>query len=324
MIAAGRRSIRSSAPVRGGLAASVLLAAVALGGCGSLSGSAGTASAQTTGPAASSPATTDAGSAGAAADPSASAGSPAPATSGVESTPSVATAGQNAAPPLPAGDGAAFAERLRAAMTARGTAAFTMTGDGASSSTAKGVIQFTGAGQSMSMSMLSSGKTVQMVILPDAWYINPGSKIGGKSWIKITEKGKDPLSKAFVPLFATMRQQSSPAPAAAALKGVPVTTVPGQVDVDGVRTVRYVLKQNSKQMLAAMPAASRAQAAKSLAGASSVTTYYVDDQNLVRKIVVVTTIGGRRQTTTMLYRNWGDPVSIVPPSPSDIASMPTV
>jgi hypothetical protein len=209
-------------------------------------------------------------------------------------------------------------------MTARGTAAFTMTEGGATSSTAKGVIQFTGAGQSMSMSMLSSGKTVRMVILPDAWYISSGSKIGGKNWIKITEKGKDPLSKAFVPIFASMRQQSSPVPAAAALKGVPVTMVPGSVELDGVRTVRYVVKQNSKQLLAAMPAAARAQQAKSLAGASSVTTYYVDEQNLVRKIVVVTTVGGRRQTSTMIYQHWGDPVSIVPPSPSDIAVMPTV
>jgi hypothetical protein len=160
---------------------------------------------------------------------------------------------------------------------------------------------------------------MKMIMVGGAFYLDLGEKMQGKTWLRVDEKGKDPLSKAMGPLLATIRQQLNLSASASAFRGVTATSVAGAT-IDGASTVGYVVKLNSQQIIAALPADVRKSMASPMAGATSVSTYYVDPEWLPRKIVIVTTVKGKKTPMSVMYSNWGDPVTITAPPASDVAT----
>jgi hypothetical protein len=234
-------------------------------------------------------------------------------------SPGVTVGGPDSGPPLSSGtmNAAQFATHLKAAVAAARTAVLRTSGAG---SVTQGVMRY-GDHLAMSLTMTASGRHSRVIMLGDVYYMDIGEKVQGRSWLKIDPKGKDQLSKSIAPMLAGLRQQTDVGAVPASYAGLTVTASPGQT-VDGVHTVNYSLRQNSKQLIASLPAAQRSLLASALAGMSSVTTFAVGPDWLPRRVVVVTTTKGKKSTMTIAYTRWGQPVTITAPPASDVITGP--
>jgi hypothetical protein len=193
---------------------------------------------------------------------------------------------------------------------------------GATGTNSTGVVRYQPANIAMSLRAVAAGRTMRIVVLNGAFYLDLGQPMAGKQWLRIDAKGTDPMSKTFAPLLDTMRTQSDPATPLTSLRGVPAVSGGSGGVVDGVPTRRYTIKLNSRQLLASLPATTRSTLGSALAGATSSTTYYVDAGTLPHKVVTVTTLKGRTSTNITTYSHWGQPVSIAAPPASQVGNPP--
>ncbi|HEY6794824.1 MAG TPA: hypothetical protein VI248_09085 [Kineosporiaceae bacterium] len=262
---------------------------------------------------------TGAGSTGAAAGPGDSGSSgPAAGPGGVGTSPSGSRGTEEAGPPVPAGtmSAARFASQLKLAVAAKKTTALRMTGGGA---VAQGVMRYGPDDLAMSLTMTQEGRRTRVILVGDVYYLDVGEKVLGKTWTKIDLKGTSRISKTMGPLLATLRQQTDLGYVPPSYQALTVAAAQGPT-IAGVSTVNYTLKQNSQQLVAALPAAQRAALSSALAATSAVTTFSVGHDWLPRKVVVVTTTKGKSATTTITYSKWGGPVTITPPPVGDTTS----
>jgi|SRR5689334_9948496 len=235
------------------------------------------------------------------------------------SSPDPATAAGSGADAPPASgtmDGAALASKVADAAFAKQTVTMDMTGDGGT--TISGVVRY-GKVVEEALTIGSSGRELRAVLVGGVMYLDLGQKINGKSWLKIDPKSKNPMIAAMAPLLGTLQQQSNLRSLAAGLKGVKAVAGPGET-VDGAQTTAYRVVMNSKQLVAALPAAQRKLLGPAMAGTSATTTYYVDGEWLPRKVVIVTRSKGKTSTQTVTYSKWGEPVTIAAPAPSDVTT----
>jgi hypothetical protein len=234
---------------------------------------------------------------------------------GASTSSGVEVGGLDAGPPVAVGtlNAAQLATRLKAAVGAAHTATIKTSGTG---STSQGVMRY-GNDLAMSLTMTAAGRRSRVILVGDVYYMDMGEKAQGKSWLKIDPKGKGQLSKTMGPLLASLRQQADVGAVPPSYAGLTAAAAPGQM-VDGVRTVSYTLKQNTKQLIAALPAAQRATLAPALAGMSAVTTFAVGPDWLPRRVTVTTTAKGKKATTVITYSHWGQAVTITPPPASDV------
>ena len=212
-------------------------------------------------------------------------------------------------------DAAEFTTNLRNAAFTKRTATLTMAGDGGLK--AQGVVRY-GSDLAMALTMTTAGKRIRVVILGSTYYVDPGAKIGGKTWLRIDEHGTDAISKALAPTMGYLRQQSDLSQPSTAFRGVKAVGKAGPV-VDGAPTVAYTIRLTSAQLLATVPPDLRTTLGPGLAGATSVSTYYVDSAWLPRKVVVVTTTKGKKATSTLTYGKWGRPVTVAAPPAADVS-----
>lgn len=213
-------------------------------------------------------------------------------------------------------DAAELVNRVNKAALAKQTAV--VSADSGAQGSMKGVAHY-GKNLEMSMTMVSSGQTMKIVMLGNATYLDMGQPVNGKHWLKIDSKSQDPTMKLLSSVMSSAKQQSGLPQAPAAFKGVPTTSSAGE-DVAGVPTVAYTMKLNSKQIIAALPADMRKLVGSTLAGATAETTYYVGADWLPRKVVTKSTVQGKVTNSAITYDKWGEPVTIKAPAASDITT----
>jgi hypothetical protein len=187
--------------------------------------------------------------------------------------------------------------------------------------TADGAVRY-GQDFALTLTVHVGAQKMRMIILPDAYYLDSGQKLNGKTWIKLDAKGTDPLSKAVAPMMALLRQQTNVSLPPASFQGAKAVGRAGPV-LAGEPTIAFTIKLTAKQLAASLSPELRKLAGSSAGGATSVSTYYVDSQWLPRKVVIVNTAKGKKATTTTItYAKWGEPVTVAAPPASQTTTAP--
>lgn len=197
-------------------------------------------------------------------------------------------------------DAAAFITRLVDAISEQKTAKLDLTLG--SSLSAKADVEYSTTDTSMSLSMNTGAQTVNVVLDGGVMYLQ---QTEGSKYLKI---GKDDPA-----LGSLLGQLGGFGPRAALenLKaGVTKVEDKGSEQIDGVELEHYVLTVDSKKAKAifGVPAGSAKTPAK--------VRYHlwVDSDDLVRQVKM--TISGQR--LVMKVSDWGKPVTITPPPPSQV------
>lgn len=201
----------------------------------------------------------------------------------------------------------------RAAMEA-GSAHMAMTMKGAASMSAEGDMTYEAgaADMQMKMSMAQMGKgELEMRYVAQKIYIQfPGMTPPGK-FIAIDPKDQSsPLGKSFSGLTGQLDPLASVKSMEAAVTRVDRV---GEAKVDGARVDHYRVAVDTAKMMKDLKQPNSAGMPKSL-------TYdmWLDDDNLIRKMSF--DVSGA--SVEMLLSNWGQPVKVERPAPSDLVKAP--
>ena len=256
-----------------------------------------------------------AGSATSLAGPAGSASSSAPKPSSSDSSAPAAT------PSL-----AELATRVTAAEKAKGTARMVSTSSGADGARATGAVRFRGSGMDFAVTTKAAGRTVQMVFIGGAMYMNVGEKYQGKGWLRIAPGGSDPLSKTLGPLLT---QLGTSLDLKTQLTGSKDSKITGatRAELGGVPATRYAMVTSEKALLAQFDKiATTPQMRKALRsqfkGAHAESVLWIGDDDLPLR-VDSRVVGGNAPgaTSSVSYSDWGKPVSIRVPRRSDTANL---
>jgi hypothetical protein len=216
--------------------------------------------------------------------------------------------------------------RVLAATRAKGTAHMASTTSGGAGLRYSGVMRVHGSGADLSMTAaLPGGRSMTVVVVGGALYMNPGQAIQGKHWVKVTPGGSDPLSKALAPALTQLRNGLDINAQVPATKDAKITAAT-RTELAGVATTRYTVVSSVSALLAkldefAPPPEIRAALRKQFAGAHAESVLWVDDRGLPLR-VDSSVVGGPATdagTTTTTYSRWGEPVKIVAPPRGDVA-----
>ena len=174
--------------------------------------------------------------------------------------------------------------RVLAATRTKGTAHMASTTSGGAGLRYSGVMRVHGSGADLSMTAaLPGGRSMTVVVVGGALYMNPGQAIQGKHWVKVTPGGSDPLSKALAPALTQLRNGLDiNAQVPAATKDAKITAAT-RTELAGVATTKYTVVSSVSALLAkldefAPPPEIRAALHKQFAGAHAESVLWVDDR----------------------------------------------
>jgi len=253
--------------------------------------------------------------------------SPAPAPTGTSTSPSASAVQQAPTPSAPspgpksASDLRELTRRMNAAARAKRTAQVLFTTG--SATTMKGAIRYRGNGADVAVTVTdASGKHVKILVVDSVGYIAPGQKILGKTWVKISRTGKDPLSKANSQAMTTLSRSLDVSSQLAKARDAKIESS-SPAELDGVRMTRYIVTLSERDFLdqltsVTLTPAQRRQIAAQFKGARGRSVLYVDDGDLLRR-VESTMVGGKAPVSAgvVTYSHWGEPVEISAPPASD-------
>ncbi len=221
---------------------------------------------------------------------------------------------------------AELSTRITAAAKAKGTARLTSESSGPASTRSTGVQRFGRSGLEFSVTTSAGGRTVKMIFVGGAAYMNVGEKYQGKSWLRISPRGTDPLSKALAPLLTQLGTSLDVGSQVANAKGSTITGTT-RTDLDGKAVTKYSVVQSPEAFQAqldkfATTPEMRAQLRKQFKGASTETQLWVGDDDLPARYETRVVGGSAPETTTTVsYSDWGKPVTISAPRPADVVDL---
>ena len=201
----------------------------------------------------------------------------------------------------------------------------TVTSDGTAGGRLVGVVRFRRSGMDLSMtsSRLDGGTAMRIVYVGSAVYLDLGTKHEGKTWVRITPGGADPLSQTIGPLLREVGAGLDPRKQ---LTGSRDSTVTGasRTRLAGVAATRYTLVTSEEALLAQMEeiatsAGMLAEVQKQFKGSHAESVLLIGDDGLPLRIDS-RVVGGRTPSATsrITYSHWGEPVTIVAPPRSDV------
>lgn len=212
-----------------------------------------------------------------------------------------------AAGPMTAAD---FAQRMNDAQYEAGSAHFTQVMEVAGKRIETvGDVVLVDDPSRMKMSMTMPG-SMELRLIDGETYLNLGQLTGGKFFTR----SKDSSSPLFAQLGTALEQVDLGKQLAvfeAALKDF--TADEGAETIDGVKTTKYTLTLDTKELLAAQGAAAPGEA---LAQLGDTVTYdlYAGPDDLPRRLVM----DAAGTAVTMEFSKWGEPADIVAPAPDQI------
>jgi hypothetical protein len=213
-------------------------------------------------------------------------------------------------------DAVAFTARLGEAMRAKGTT--TVTSTGLLPMTVH--LRMTSTRVDLEASAGTGPTAWRMIVVDGATYVHVGAPVKGRHWTKL-----DPTrgSSALKGAAGSLAQWSDPAAALAGLTDEVFAVKGGSEGIDGVRTTKYTVSLTTEQLAKVAQARPGEASASVPAGLSTVTHYYVDDAWLPRRVVTETSLPQEQvPPATLTYRDWGGPVTITAPDPSDVREGP--
>jgi hypothetical protein len=260
-------------------------------------------------------------------------GSSAPASTGAaEAASSPAATVASAAPsssssaPVAVPDVAELNTRLTAAARARSTARLTTTSDAAAGLRSTGALRYRANGVDFAATTVAGGRTVKMVLVDGAAYMNVGEPYQGKHWFHIAPHGSDPVSKALSPILNQLSTSLDPKSQFAAAKGSKITSA-ARSELGGVPVTKYTLVSTEAALLAQLDKfAPTPELRKTLLaqfkGAHAESVLWLDANDLPLRVdsrVVGPSAPGT--ATSVTYSDWGKPVTITAPPRSDVVDL---
>jgi len=211
------------------------------------------------------------------------------------------------ATPLTAGD---FVPRLVAAQRKAGTAHL----EGSVSAGSAGQIELDGdlrldaanAGARVTMSMAMLGQGVEAILLDDELFVKIPGMSSSKPWLKI-DLSSGPLASSGLGALNMGSMLKG-------MQGALSIKPKGQESIDGIDTTRYAVTVNAAKALAAQGLGSLAPST----GKSIVYNLWVDSDDLVRKLAA----DSKSFSLQMQLSDYGSPVTIEAPPPSEIGTSP--
>lgn len=227
--------------------------------------------------------------------------------------PATPTAGQQVA-------ASGLADRMVAAVRDKRTATLAIRRQsGGTTSTGQGVLRLDASGTSAATSITTGGSTLRLRLLPGTLYLSTGQALAGKQWLKLSEKGTDPVSRLLAPLLSTLRSSTDLAQALGSYAKAGRLTVVGTEDVGGTSTTHYRGILPKAAVLETLPQQYRSALRTQVAGDSPF-ELWVDGQGLPVKLVQTSRLTSGESTTTVTYSHWGEPVTITAPPSADTAT----
>jgi hypothetical protein len=165
-----------------------------------------------------------------------------------------------------------------------------------------------------------------MIFVGGAAYMNVGEKYQGKSWLRISPEGTDPLSKALAPLLTQLRTGLDVGSQVANAKGSTITGST-RTQLEGQPVTKYAVVQSEQAFLAQLDKFAttpelREQLRKQFKGARGETQIWLGDDDLPLRYET-RVLGGAapETTTTVTYSDWGKPVTISAPPARDVVDL---
>jgi hypothetical protein len=242
-----------------------------------------------------------------------------------------ATASSPAATASAAGKPAAtsmadLSTRITAAAKAKGTARLVSETTGPAAKRSTGVQRFGRSGLEFSVTTSVSGRTIKMIYVRRAAYMNLGEKFQGKSWVRIAPEGTDPLSKALAPVLTQLSTSLEVGSQVANVKGSTIRDVT-RTELGGRPVTKYTVVQSAQAFMTQLDKLAttpqlRAELRRQFKGAHSETQIWLtDDDLLVRNETRVVGGSAPSATSTVTYSDWGKPVTISAPPRRDVVDL---
>jgi hypothetical protein len=217
--------------------------------------------------------------------------------------------------------------RILAAANSRGTVRLTSESTGGSSvGRLTGVRRVDGSGLEFSVTTTAGGRTLKMIWVDDAAYMNVGRKYQGKNWVRISPEGKHPLSKALAPVFGRIGASLDVGSPVRDAQGSTITGAT-RAELNGRPVTKYTVVQSEQAFAAQLDEFAttpelRAQLRKQFKGARGETQMWLGDDDLPLRYET-RVVGGTAPgtTTTVTYSDWGKPVTISAPPRSDVVDL---
>ena len=156
--------------------------------------------------------------------------------------------------------------------------------------------------------------------------MNVGEKYQGKSWLRISPQGKDPLSKALAPVFKQVSTNLDVGTQVANAKGSTITGTT-RTELEGQPVTKYAVTQTPEAFLAQLDIFAttpelRERLRKQFKGAYTETQIWLSDDDLpVRYETRVVGGSAPATTTSITYSDWGKPVTISAPPRNDVVDL---
>lgn len=214
-------------------------------------------------------------------------------------------------------DASTLAKQLSTAMQEAGTGKFTGTNNG---NTITGELDT--KKQALTLKGSQEGESIEAILLDGVMYIGGTGIVemtGGKKFAKIDPKADDPMSKLMAPMLDQVKELTNPN---ANLLDIPGLKSKVTEVKDGTTTYTTTLTGEQVWALAqkSMPSGEAVPSPdpSMIAGMGSTLVQKLDGKNRPLSFEVTTNAAGKTDKQTFTYSDWGSPVKIVAPSPSDV------
>ncbi|EHR52542.1 hypothetical protein SacmaDRAFT_4356 [Saccharomonospora marina XMU15] len=204
--------------------------------------------------------------------------------------------------------------------------------------TANGEALYAGADSKMSMSMEMQGQSFEIRLVDKAMYMKMpdelASQMDGKTWIKISADGTDPLSQQLGGTFDQMAEQSDPRKTLEYVQQAGEITKSEETTLDGQDVTHYWIELDYAKISDDMAESSgiTKEQAKQLADkvGKLPMELWLNGDNLpvqvsmdMGKIAESMGAPGQGGSMVMKYTDWGAPVNVEAPPADQIGEMPS-
>ena len=212
--------------------------------------------------------------------------------------------------------GQTLATKMADAMIASKTAHATSGGTGSSAGAVVGESDYEFSNPvKVAMKVSMQGLALEVVAVGGFVYIKgfPGTT---KPWLKLDPKGTDGFSIAMSPV-AGLSRTTDPRLLISLMEGAK-GKYRGTEQVGGVWTERFAFEIP----VSALPASMKPR--PGMENARIAMDYWVGNDNLPRKATIVIDVGGKKESSEMTYSDWGKPVNIVAPPAAQVGPPPSM
>ncbi|MFD9895351.1 hypothetical protein ACFWY9_38925 [Amycolatopsis sp. NPDC059027] len=203
-----------------------------------------------------------------------------------------------------------------------------------------GAVKFDGQNTAMAMTMDQAGQQMEVRLVDKVLYMKMPpeqlQKMGtGKSWVKITPNGDDPISKAMGSSLAQSSEQSDPTKILEQIGNGGKIISSDQTQLNGEPVNHYVaeidISKNLDKVLESAPAEAKSQLADKLKGVKMPVELWLNKDQLPVQMVLDSSAvakaagapGGASEAgkITVKYTDWGKPVDVTAPPADQVADL---